>query len=73
MNEIIDFLEKENSSLQLSKILVKKKLPVVKDITKKIDLAIQNEKKVQEKKLRNIKTKTKPFKEIKLKKDVVWL
>jgi len=72
MNEIIDFLKKEDTPIVKS-IFVKKKNVIVKDITQKVDLAKKNEEQITKNQRGSILTRVKPLKEIKTKNKTIWL
>ena len=68
-SQIIDFLEKENT---IPKIQFKKVGVISKNLEKKIEIAVENEKKITQKRDQSISTKIKPLKKIE-KKEVIWL
>lgn len=72
MNEIIDFLKKEDTPI-VKKIFIKKKNIITKDLTTKIDLAQKHENQLIEKQKSLISVKIKPLKEFKRKNETIWL
>jgi len=72
MNEIIDFLKKEDTPI-VKKMFTKKKNIVTKDLTVKIDIAKKHEDQLIEKQKSLISVKIKPLKELKRKNETIWL
>lgn len=73
MNEIIDFLQKEDSSVVKKFFKKKENIVVKKDLEKKIEIAKKHEDRINDIQKGLISVKTKPLKQIKRKKEIIWL